>query len=131
MLMKRACIVHNRILNILGDILLIFFIFFASCTPSPLDYALDFSGSNRSELESVLEHYKDDPEKLAAAKFLIENMPAHYSYKSNEIDGYYAEVFKKKVTCQYFFIVKFMLKFTTKLTLEFLKLIVIQQKFDG
>ena len=78
--------------------IIIFFavIFFASCTPSPLDYALDFAGSNRSELESVLEHYKDEPEKLAAAKFLIENMPAHYSYKSNEIDGYYAVALKNQ-----------------------------------
>ena len=75
---------------------IILILLFASCTgaKSDLDVALELAGSNRSELESVLEHYKDDPEKLAAAKFLIENMPAHYSYKSNEIDGYYAEALK-------------------------------------
>lgn len=28
----------------------------------------------------MLEHYADEPEKLAAARFLIENMPGHYSY---------------------------------------------------
>ncbi len=59
------------------------------CTSSPLDYALDFAGTNRTELESVLEHYKDDPEKLAAAKFLIENMPAHISHRDSTIYKYY------------------------------------------
>ncbi len=49
-----------------------------SCSaPSPLDYALEQAGSNRPELEKVLDHYKSDPEKLSAAQFLIENMPAH------------------------------------------------------
>ena len=42
--------------------------------------ALELAGDNRAELEQVLEHYSDDPEKLAAARFLIENMPGHYSY---------------------------------------------------
>ncbi|MBR4265345.1 MAG: hypothetical protein IKQ46_04730 [Bacteroidales bacterium] len=77
---------------------IILILLFASCTgaKSDLDVALELAGSNRSELESVLEHYKDEPEKLAAAKFLIENMPAHYSYKSNEIDGYYAVALKNQ-----------------------------------
>ena len=44
-----------------------------------LDYALRAAGYNRSELETVLEHYKDDPEKLAAARFLIENMHTPFS----------------------------------------------------
>lgn len=65
-------------------------IFLAACTTqSPLEYALDFAGANRAELESVLSHYKDDPEKLAAATFLIENMPAHVSYNGDEINKYY------------------------------------------
>ncbi len=54
-----------------------------------LRYALDAAGENRSELETVLEHYKDNPEKLDAARFLIENMPAHFSYAGNEILKYY------------------------------------------
>ena len=54
-----------------------------------LEYALRAAGNNRSELEAVLDHYKDDPEKLAAARFLIENMPGHYSYKSQRINDYY------------------------------------------
>ncbi|MBO7520415.1 MAG: hypothetical protein J6T73_06515, partial [Clostridia bacterium] len=63
----------------------------SSCTQkSLLDYALQQAGDNRPELERVLEHYKSDPEKLAAAEFLIENMPAHLSYKdSAAIHRYY------------------------------------------
>lgn len=56
-----------------------------------LEQALELAGDNRSELEAVLEHYKDDPEKLRAAKFLIENMPGHYSYRpGSQVEEYYA-----------------------------------------
>ncbi len=57
-----------------------------------LDYALSSAGANRSELESVIEHYRTtdpNPEKLRAAEFLIENMPGHYSYAGTEIYEYY------------------------------------------
>jgi hypothetical protein len=57
-----------------------------------LDRALQSAGSNRSELVAVLEHYRSidpNPDKLRAAEFLIENMPAHYSYAGNEIYQYY------------------------------------------
>lgn len=59
---------------------------------SCLDEVLDSAGSNRSELEAVLNHYRSidpNPDKLHAAEFLIENMPAHYSYAGNEIYQYY------------------------------------------
>lgn len=42
-----------------------------------LDEVLDFAGSNRSELEAVLNQYRSvtpNPDKLRAAEFLIENM---------------------------------------------------------
>lgn len=62
------------------------FIMFAACTSctsigtdSHLREALDMAGDNRSELEKVLEHYKGEPLKYEAAKFLISNMPGHYS----------------------------------------------------
>ena len=44
-----------------------------------LNSALDQAGSNRDEMEKVLEHFKDDPDtlKYSAAVFLIENMPYH------------------------------------------------------
>lgn len=41
---------------------------------------LTLAENNRFELETVLKHYKDEPQKLAAAKYLIENMPEHYSF---------------------------------------------------
>ena len=59
---------------------------------SYLNYALTSAGSNRTELEAVLNHYREtdpNPDKLRAAEFLIENMPAHYSYAGNEIYRYY------------------------------------------
>ena len=59
---------------------------------SPLADVLDSAGSNRSELEAVLDHYRTgdiNPQKLRAAEFLIENMPAHYSYAGREIYDYY------------------------------------------
>lgn len=52
-----------------------------------LEQALDFAGSNRSELEKVFEHYSNDPEKLEAARFLVRNMPHWYSYKGCELDS--------------------------------------------
>lgn len=59
---------------------------------SCLDEVLDSAGSNRQELGAVLNHYREtdpNPDKLRAAEFLIENMPAHYSYDGNEIYQYY------------------------------------------
>ena len=38
----------------------------------------------------MLAHFKDDPDplKYRAAKFLIENMPYHYSYEGNAVEAY-------------------------------------------
>ena len=44
-----------------------------------LEQALSMAGENRSELEKVLEYYKNDSLKLEAARFLIRNMPFHFS----------------------------------------------------
>lgn len=57
-----------------------------------LNRALQSAGNNRNELVSVINHYREtdpNPDKLRAAEFLIENMPAHYSYAGNEIYQYY------------------------------------------
>lgn len=54
-----------------------------------LEQSLRIAGENRVELEKVLHHYMDDPEKLSASRFLIENMPAHYSYRGKDIVKYY------------------------------------------
>ena len=54
-----------------------------------LRYALRQAGDNRSELEAVLTHYSNEPEKLDAARYLISNLPAHYSYEGDSIHEYY------------------------------------------
>lgn len=46
-----------------------------------MEYALEFAGENRGELEKVLEHYNDSGLKQDAARFLIENMPRYFSYE--------------------------------------------------
>lgn len=52
---------------------------FLSChRDAALERALTFADENRQELERVLLHYKNDSLKLAAARFLIENMPYHF-----------------------------------------------------
>lgn len=60
-----------------------------------LRYALNAAGDNKSELQAVLKHYRtvdNDPEKLKAAKYLIANMPAHYSYRdTSAINRYYSQ----------------------------------------
>lgn len=51
--------------------------------------AYKFAGKNRSELETVIKHYSVNPSdslKRKAAMFLIENMPAHYTYYSYNWD---------------------------------------------
>lgn len=42
-----------------------------------IERAIRLSEKNSLEIRKVLEHFQDDPEKLAAAKFLIKNMPGH------------------------------------------------------
>ena len=57
-----------------------------------LEYALESAGSNRQQLQAVLDHYTLEDtcsQKLAAARFLIENLPAHYSYSGTGIYDYY------------------------------------------
>lgn len=58
--------------------------------PDRLEYALEFAGKNRTELEKVLEHYKEDTMKYRAACFLIENMPRWYSYDGWQLDTLHA-----------------------------------------
>lgn len=45
--------------------------------PDDVEAALEKAKANRPELEKVLAHYADAPEKLAAARFLIANMEGH------------------------------------------------------
>jgi hypothetical protein len=62
------------------------------CAKSPdmFKLALEISGENRAELEKVLRHYENEPLKLKAAHFLIENMPGHVSYSNHKyVEKYY------------------------------------------
>lgn len=55
---------------------------------SPLEKALELSGSNRIHLEQVLKHYSQsskDTLKLRTARFLIENMPGHGWYEGDDL----------------------------------------------
>ena len=44
-----------------------------------LNSTLQYAGKNRAELEAVLAHYKDEPLKYKAARYLIGNMKYHMS----------------------------------------------------
>lgn len=84
----------RKTINIIkgNSILFLKLCFCVSCLNSEnkyIEYAFEVAGANRSELETVLNHYNDDQEKHQAALFLIKNMPGHYSYRGGEIDNYY------------------------------------------
>ena len=60
-------------------------------TGQALEKALQLSGSNRHELENVLEYFSKNPSdslKLKAARFLIENMPGHWGPDPESIGDY-------------------------------------------
>ncbi|MDD3038293.1 hypothetical protein [Bacteroides sp.] len=87
---------NERFVAIIKAILYFFFIPFilSGCNrgDSQLKEALILAKNNRSELEKVLDFYQNDSLKLEAAKFLIKNMPGHYSYQGNTIEKYYDAV---------------------------------------
>ena len=62
--------------------LVLSFLFLLNKKDRQLEFALRFAENNRLELEKVLKHYKNNPEKLEAAKFLIRNMPGSYAVDS-------------------------------------------------
>lgn len=85
---------RNLISSLLAILLMV------SCTKENIyvHFALMSAGSNRQELKSVLRHYRKvdrDPEKLSAAKYLIANMSAHYSYRDTAaVNEYYNTALK-------------------------------------
>ncbi len=89
----------NKILPVIWISLLLF-----SCeryTPGTCE-ALKLSGSNRVQLEKVLQHYSSpaDSLKLQAALFLIENMPGHYTLRGDKID-LFRQAIDQDTTCSY------------------------------
>lgn len=74
----------------IGYILSIIVILLGACRSEEdkrLDVCLQSAGGNRGELEKVLKHYKNDPEKLRAARFLLSNMLYKYTYTDKNIDS--------------------------------------------
>lgn len=69
--------------------LLLIMLLLISCDRQ-LSKSLELAGDNRAEMEKVLEHFKHDPDplKYKAARFLIENMPYHYSYEGEAVEKY-------------------------------------------
>ncbi len=69
-----------------NSLVITFFLFLLSGCASEVDKRVDtvlsIFGANRTDLETVLKHYKHEPQKLKAAKFLIANMRHHHSYYS-------------------------------------------------
>lgn len=79
--------------DIMRKIYLYIILFLFSCQDKSdkLEYALERAGNNRAELEKVLYNFSREPIdslKLEAAKFLIENMPGHFTLYGEMIDGY-------------------------------------------
>ena len=75
--------------------LFLFILFSCQTRDKALETALQLAGENRSELERVLSHYSRVPEdslKLRAAKFLISNMPGHYTLEGELINTYRAKI---------------------------------------
>lgn len=69
-----------------------------------LETALRLAGNNRPELEKVLSYYSQSPAdslKLRAARFLIENMPGHYTIVGGKVDSLRAKI-DKDSTASYF-----------------------------
>lgn len=65
--------------------LTVFLFIFTSCRFDRRLNIMEQAGTNRAELEKVLQHYKDNELKLQAAKFLLANMDAHYTPKNSAI----------------------------------------------
>lgn len=77
----------NVFITGINILLAVFLIACASPDSKRLEQALLFAGDNRGELEKVLSHYENDPEKLEAARFLIRNMPRWYGYEGWQLDS--------------------------------------------
>ena len=78
--MNSFYLVTQKIMRKLFYLINIFLLY--SCLPheeQQLNRAFDYAGKNLSELKNVLDFYKNDSLKLKAARFLIINMPYHFS----------------------------------------------------
>ena len=81
---------HGKLLSFSRFYLFVMVLIFLSSCDNRLNKALNEAENNQEELEKVLDYFKNDPEtlKYSAARFLIENMPGHYSYSGAGIKQY-------------------------------------------
>ncbi len=85
-----------RTLNLFSRFIILFsvcFFFLISCDTKDkkLRSALELAGDNKEELLKVIDHYQKEPAdslKLRAARFLVENMPGHFSYDTTYLYRY-------------------------------------------
>lgn len=82
---------------------LIGILFYSCCNDlgKRTEYCMQFARENRAELEKVLLYYKDEPQKLQAAHFLLANMPFYYACTDIEIDSI-KEILKKAIQAKGF-----------------------------
>lgn len=85
----------KNIFSIIRSLPLFIILLISACSRNDikLEHALDRAKENRQELEKVLRHYQNDSMKLAAARFLIENMPYHFT-----LEQYYLSPKQQKYT---------------------------------
>lgn len=85
----------NRFLSVILLLALV-----SSCS-SQLDeqlaYALELSKDNRPELEKVIDHYADCPQKQEASCWLIANMPGHSTMWSEGIQAFADSVMRRRI----------------------------------
>lgn len=98
----------------MNKILLVVILLLVGCSKYSKDLrkALGLSGDNRIELEKVLEHYSIYPKdslKLKAAKFLIANMPGHYSIGGNEVNRFIEELDSIAPNLDYYYKIPFIM----------------------
>lgn len=67
-----------------------------SCSNNKLEYSYKFAEGNADEIIKVINHFKDQPLKLKAAEYLIENMAIHYSYE-NSASEYYNSLLNESI----------------------------------
>ena len=60
----------------------------SACQEPGIRQALEQAGDNRTELQAVLDHYRNEPLKEQAARFLIENMDAHAAFAGQAVEEY-------------------------------------------
>lgn len=76
-------LIRSILLYSLTMVLLVF-----SCQKPDVRQTFENNCENSRKLQTVLEHYKDEPLKAKAAKFLLENMDDHFAYNGEAVDIY-------------------------------------------